>query len=69
MLAYVLCREEDKVILKRCLHAKLKLPVDSDCFKDIALQLHRDPNEVCFQEMSSHYLGRQMCATFLYSRR
>ena len=39
------CREEDRVILKRCLHVNLK-PHNDACFRDIALQLNRKPEEV-----------------------
>ena len=34
------------MILKTCLHASLRLPVDSKCFGEIAFQLQRDTEEV-----------------------
>ena len=45
-LNYHICREEDRVILKTCLHVTMRLPKDSKCFGEIAMELQRDPDEV-----------------------
>ena len=46
-----LCREEDKTILKKCLQSSFKLPEDSNCFKEVAMQLYRGTEEVCYDEV------------------
>ena len=44
--ALILCREEDKVILQRCLHIQTKLSGSESCFKDVAEQLNKRPEQV-----------------------
>lgn len=42
----VFCREEDKLILQRCLHIQAQREGGDSCFRDIAEQLNKRPEQV-----------------------